>query len=74
MLSKNNGTCQNVMISYGEIVKKKLIVVQIMCNARCLQTGVSPKKFQRDAWYRAGFVVELIVASGCHCETFCIDN
>ena len=43
-------------------VSKKLTAFRTSNSIRCLQSGRSPKKFQRDAEYPAGLVVEMIVA------------
>ena len=53
---------------------KKIIAFRTLENVRCLQSGGSPKKFQRDAYYPIGFDVEMKVAYDFQCETFYIEK
>ena len=43
-------------------------------KVRRLQAGGSPKKFQRDAQYLVGFLVDMKVTYDFQCETFYIDK
>jgi hypothetical protein len=47
MKSKIYEICHDVMISYVEAVIKKLRMFKASCHVHCLQTGTSPRKFER---------------------------
>ena len=53
---------------------KKLTAFRTRDKVRRLQAGGSPKKFQRDAQYPVGFLVEMKVTYDFQCETFYIDK